>query len=48
MEKNDVEREEMEEESKEILGRKMTRKTAGSQTDDDNPIDAVASIWPPP
>lgn len=37
MEKNDVEREEMGEESKEILGRKRPRKTAGSKTYDDNP-----------
>ena len=36
MEKNDVERKEIEEESEEILGRKRPRKTTGSQTDNDN------------
>ena len=37
MEKNDVEGEKIEENSKEMPGRKRPRKTAGSQTDDDNP-----------
>ena len=55
MEKNDVEREEMGEESKEILGRKRPRKTAGSKTYDDNPscsclnmaatIEAIIRNW---
>ena len=36
MEKNDVERKEIEEESEEILGRKRPRKTGGFQMDDDN------------
>ena len=37
MVKNDVEREEMKEESKQIPGRKRPREIAGSQTDDDYP-----------
>ena len=37
MKENDVEGEEIEEKSKENQGRKRPRKTAGSQTDDDNP-----------
>ena len=37
MEKNDVEGEEMKEKLKENQGQKRPRKTAGSQTDDDNP-----------
>ena len=44
MEKNDVEGEEMKEKLKENQGRKRPRKTAGSQTDDDNPSYSCLNI----